>query len=77
MIRPYLANVPVSLAGVTVVPGDYVVADSSGAVVIPSAHLDDVLGAARDMAVMAKQVEEMMRSEDPDEVRKGSDELLL
>ncbi len=77
VIRPYLANVPVSLAGITVVPGDYVVADSSGAVVIPPAHLDDVLGAARDMAAMARQMEEAIRIEDPDEVRQGSDELLL
>ena len=77
VIRPYLANVPVSLAGITVVPGDYVVADSSGAVVIPPAHLDDVLEEARDMAAMARQMEEAIRIEDPDEVRQGSDELLL
>ena len=77
VIRPYLANVPVSLAGITVVPGDYVVADRSGAVVIPPAQLDDVLEEARDMAAMARQMEEAIRIEDPDEVRQGSDELLL
>ena len=77
VIRPYLANVPVSLAGITVVPGDYVVADSSGAVVIPPAQLDDVLEEAREMAGMARQMEEAIRIEDPDEVRQGSDELLL
>lgn len=77
VIRPYLANVPVSLGGVTVVPGDYVVADSSGAVVIPPSHLDDVLEAAGDMAAMARQMEKTIRSEDPEEIRHGSDELLL
>ena len=63
--------------GVTVVPGDYVVADSSGAVVIPPSHLDDVLEAAGDMAAMARQMEKTIRSEDPEEIRHGSDELLL
>ena len=77
VIRPYLANVPVSLGGVTVVPGDYVIADSSGAVVIPPSHLDDVLEAAGDMAAMARQMEKTIRSEDPEEIRHGSDELLL
>ena len=77
MIRPYLANVPVSLAGITVVPGDYVVADSSGVVVIPPAHLDEVLEAAGDMAAMARQMEKTIRSEDPEEVRQGSAALRL
>ena len=77
VIRPYLTNIPVSLAGVTVVPGDYMIADSTGAVVIPPAHLDDVLESAGDMAATARQMEETIRSEDPDEVRQGSDELLL
>ncbi len=77
VIRPYLTSVPVTLADVTVVPGDYVIADATGAVVIPPAHLDDVLGAADDMAAMARQMEEMIRTEDPEEVRQGSDELLL
>jgi 4-hydroxy-4-methyl-2-oxoglutarate aldolase len=48
VITPFQANVPVVLRGVGVVPGQYVFADDSGAVLIPPAQLDDVLeGASR------------------------------
>jgi 4-hydroxy-4-methyl-2-oxoglutarate aldolase len=47
IVMPYLANVPVALGGVTIVPGDYLYVDSSGGVVIPSAHLDSVVAGAR------------------------------
>jgi regulator of RNase E activity RraA len=43
-------NVPVSFAGVSVVPGDYVIADASGVVVVPAARADDVLEAAERLA---------------------------
>jgi regulator of RNase E activity RraA len=76
-VRPYQANVPVGLAGVTIVPGDYVMADRSGAVVIPAADVDEVLSAARQMAAMAANMQAMIRNENADEVRQGSDELLL
>jgi regulator of RNase E activity RraA len=76
-VRPYQANVPVGLAGVTIVPGDYVMADRSGAVVIPAADVDEVLSAARQMAAMAADMQAMIRNENADEVRQGSDELLL
>ena len=42
-VMPYAANVPVCVGGVTVVPGDWVYADRSGAVVIPSDDLRPVL----------------------------------
>jgi 4-hydroxy-4-methyl-2-oxoglutarate aldolase len=45
-VTPFQANVPVVLKGVGVIPGQYVFADSSGAVVIPSSHLDRVLAEA-------------------------------
>ncbi|HJS71183.1 MAG TPA: RraA family protein [Acidimicrobiia bacterium] len=46
VVTPYLANVPVVLQGVGIWPGDYIHADSSGAVVIPAADLDAVLAGA-------------------------------
>lgn len=63
LVMPYAANVPVEVSGVAVLPGDYVYADSGGAVIIPSADLDGVLedaaiGEERDRASMAAMSEE-------------------
>jgi regulator of RNase E activity RraA len=46
-VTPFQANVPVVLAGVGVLPGQYVFADGSGAVVIPDQQVDEVLAGAR------------------------------
>ena len=46
-VTPFQANVPVVLGGVGVLPGQYVFADSSGAVVIPETQLGEVLEEAR------------------------------
>ena len=46
-VTPFQANVPVVLDGVGVMPGQYVFADSSGAVVIPDGQIDEVLTEAR------------------------------
>jgi regulator of RNase E activity RraA len=43
-------QVPVSLGDVRVEPGDVLVGDADGVVVIPQSRLDDVLAAARDIA---------------------------
>jgi regulator of RNase E activity RraA len=43
-------QVPVSLGDVRVEPGDMLVGDADGVVVIPQGRLDDVLAAARDIA---------------------------
>jgi len=45
-VTPFQANVPVVLNGVAVMPGQYVFADSSGAVVIPDGQIDEVLAKA-------------------------------
>ncbi|EST39792.1 hypothetical protein N566_00100 [Streptomycetaceae bacterium MP113-05] len=49
VITPALANVPVVVAGVGVLPGQYVFADDSGAVVIPESDIDAVLAGAAAM----------------------------
>jgi 4-hydroxy-4-methyl-2-oxoglutarate aldolase len=46
-VTPFQANVPVVVSGVGVTPGDYVFADSAGAVVIPGGQIDDVIEGAR------------------------------
>ena len=47
MWTPFHANVPVVLDRVAVMPGHYVFADSSGAVVIPDVQIEEVLAEAR------------------------------
>ncbi len=74
-IQPYLADVPVCLGGVTVVPGDVVFAKGSAAVVIPRGAAEAVLTKARAIMVKMDQVKESLRSEDPQKVLKqGSSE---
>jgi 4-hydroxy-4-methyl-2-oxoglutarate aldolase len=46
-VTPALANVPVVVSKVGVMPGQYVFADASGGVVIPAPQIDDVLALAR------------------------------
>jgi regulator of RNase E activity RraA len=46
-IMPFAANIAVEVGGVSVVPGDYIYADASGAVVIPRTSLARVLDEAR------------------------------
>jgi 4-hydroxy-4-methyl-2-oxoglutarate aldolase len=46
-VTPFQANVPVVLDRVGVMPGHYVFADSSGAVVIPGVQIEEVLAEAR------------------------------
>ena len=63
-IMPFAAGVPVAVGGVSVIPGDWVYADRSGAVVIPHDDLRAVLEEAdrieeRDAAAVAR-----MRAED-------------
>ena len=45
-VMPFAANIPVEIGGVCVIPGDYVYADASGAVVIPRASLRRVIDEA-------------------------------
>ena len=44
--RPGGVDVPIRCGGASVVPGDWVVGDADGVVVVPAEHLDGVLGAA-------------------------------
>ena len=46
-VTPFQVNVPVVVSGVGVIPGQYVFADSSGAVVIPNDQVEEVIAGAR------------------------------
>ena len=66
---PIAANVPVSVQGTTIIPGDYVYADSSGVVVISALHLEQVLNSAAELAAEDKEFFSIIRAEDPEKVR--------
>ena len=46
VVMPFMANVPVVIKGVTVVPGDYIYSDRDGAVVIPKNEIDSIISRA-------------------------------
>jgi regulator of RNase E activity RraA len=74
-LMPIAVNVPVSLRGTTIVPGDYIYADAAGVVVIPATHLDRALDLAREIDALDQAFLESIPNEDPDAVRRlGSDE---
>jgi 4-hydroxy-4-methyl-2-oxoglutarate aldolase len=61
-VTPFQANVPVVISGVGILPGQYVFADSSGAVVIPDGQIDDVLAGAQAVSEEdAKYMDEIRR----------------
>ena len=63
-VTPFQANVPVVLDRVAVLPGSYVFADSSGAVVIPATQIEEVLAEARTVeAADAASREEIAREQ--------------
>ena len=75
-IQPYLTNVPVCIDGVTIVPGDYVFARKSAAVIIPAAVAEDILEKSRKIMTKMDQVKDTLVNEDPQKVlSEGSSEL--
>jgi regulator of RNase E activity RraA len=59
-VMPFAANIGVEIGGVCVIPGDYLYADASGAVVIPRASLKRVIDEALKVeAEDAKMLEEI------------------
>ena len=75
-IQPYLADVPIPIGGVTVIPGDVIFARGSAAVVIPGAEVQMILTKARGIMEKMDQAKQGMKSEDPATVlNQGSSEL--
>lgn len=65
IVTPFQAGVPVVVGGVGVMPGNYIFADSAGAVVIPESQIREVLEGA--VAVTAEDAAaiETIKVEDP------------
>ncbi len=75
-IQPYLANVPLCVDGVTVVPGDIVFAKGTTAVILPVDAAESILKKAREMMNKMDSAKDMMIGEDPRQVMsQGSSEL--
>ncbi len=75
-IQPYLTNVPVCVDGVTVVPGDYVFAQGSTAVVVPADSVEAILKKGRGIMAKMDRVKESLVNEDPQTVlSQGSSEI--
>jgi len=75
-IQPYLTNVPVCVDGVTVVPGDYVFAQGSTAVIIPADSTEAILKKSRGIMEKMDRVKESLVNEDPQTVlSEGSSEI--
>jgi regulator of RNase E activity RraA len=75
-IQPYLTNVPVCVDGVTIVPGDYVFAKGSTAVVLPAESVESILSKAHQIVQKLEKMKAGLVNEDPQQVLKqGSSEL--
>lgn len=66
-IMPFAADVPVVVGGVTVLPGDQVYADDSGAVVIPAGDLREILEEAA--RIEERDAVEVLRMRERDATR--------
>ncbi len=71
-IRPFMThlelidvNVPVEFAGAQIRPGDIVVGDGDGLVVVPPERIEDVLLQVRDIAEIEKEQEDAIRRQVP------------
>ncbi len=75
-IQPYLADVPVCVDGVTVVPGDIVFARGTTAVILPADAAQSILENARQIMTKMDGAKNMIASEDPRQVvGQGSSEI--
>ena len=66
LLTPEASNIPIQVRGVTVIPGDWVYADGSGAVIIPASVVEQVLHEAAELEVAGVAVVERSRDEQMD-----------
>lgn len=65
VVTPFQANVPVVLHGVGIHPGDFIHADSSGAVAIPAAEIRNVIDGAIEVLGEDRGYMEEIKEESP------------
>ena len=75
-VQPYLADVPVAIGGVTVIPGDIVMARGSAAVVIPGAEAEAILKKARMIMQKMEAAKKAGRNEDPARILASGDDAI-
>jgi 4-hydroxy-4-methyl-2-oxoglutarate aldolase len=76
LIQPFVTDTPIVVGGVTIVPGDVIFADTTGAAVIPADDVAMILELAHKIKAMAAHMAEMIQGEDPATVlRDGSKEV--
>ncbi len=73
-LMPFAVNIPVVLDGVTVIPGDYVYAAGTGAVIIPASGVHQVLAEAIGIEKADAEYIEQIRQEDAGEIRRQGSE---
>jgi regulator of RNase E activity RraA len=71
ILMPVDSGVPVNVRGAAIAPGDYVYARDSMAVIIPGAHLAEVIEAAERLESLDAQWVQRIQSEDPTTVEAG------
>lgn len=75
-VMPVASNEVVSLAGTPVAPGDFIYADSAGAVVIPATLIERAVALAQEIEAEDERFLATIREEDPDTIRRtGSGEV--
>ncbi|MEM6634475.1 MAG: RraA family protein [Pseudomonadota bacterium] len=75
-VQPFLADVPVSVGCVTVVPGDVVFAKGNAAVVIPGPEAEGILKKAHMIMAKMDAAKEAGRGEDPAKVLSQGDDAI-
>ncbi len=71
VLMPFKANCPVIVGGVTIIPGDYLYADASGAVILPATPVDQILAEGARIVQNDAQFVEHIRDEDRGRVLKN------
>ncbi len=71
VLMPFKANCPVIVGGVTIIPGDYIYADASGAVILPATPVDQILDEAARIEQNGAQFIKHIRDEDRERVLKN------
>lgn len=75
-IQPYIYNEPIIVDKVSIVPGDYIFANSSGAAIIPENEIEKVLKMAHQILEMTTKMAEMMKTEKAEDIlNQGVNEL--